>query len=168
MERIAFYGGAALVMFGLLFLVFSRREPRGEHRFEFGPFKLRSRTPAFVVMAFGLVLMWISPRFPVPMSYAREPQVITKDGGMVDYGCGSHAVSTVEYSAPAGYKIVSAQPDTKDVVSTKTATPKITSKDERHVAAQADFDGKDKDTLGLNCPGGGHGRVSLRIEIQPE
>lgn len=168
MERVAFYGGAALVVFGLLFLLFSRRESRGEHRFEFAGLKLRSRTPAFVVMAFGLGLMWISPQFPAPLTYAREPQVLLKDGSMVDYECGSHAVSTVEYTAPDGYMIVSAQPDTKDVVSTKTAAPKITSKDDRHVMAQADFDGKDRDTFGLNCPGGGHGRVSLRVEIQPE
>jgi len=50
-------------------------------------------------------------------------------------------------------------------VSAKTAAPKITSKDEKHVVAQTDFNGNDKDTSELNRPGGGHDRMSLRVEI---
>lgn len=72
------------------------------------------------------------------------------------------------YKAPAGFRIVSAQADTKGVVGSKTAGAKITFQDAHQVNAQADFEGKDKETLGLNCPGGGHGRVTVHGQIETE
>jgi len=168
MNQVSFYGGIILLVLGLCILVFARTVPTAESRIEILGFRFRSRVPAFVVMAFGIVLMLFSTRFPEQFSDKRQVQEFSQDGGMADYSCGSHVISTVTYRAPAGFKIVNAQADTKDVVSTKKADPKIPSQDAHQVVAQAEFDGKDNDTFGLNCPGGGHGRAMVHGQIETE
>jgi hypothetical protein len=165
MNEVSFYGGLALLVIGLCVLLFSHRVSNGESAIEFAGFAFRSRAPAFIVMAFGVVLMLISTRFPPHLFKPHELREFSQDGDMADYSCGSHGSSQVTFRAPPGYKVVNAQPDTKDVVSTKTATAKITSQDDHVVTARAEFDGKDNDTFGLNCPGGGHGRVTVRGQI---
>jgi hypothetical protein len=168
MNRVSFYGGVALLIVGICILIFARKAPTAQSTIEIFGFKFRSRVPAFVVMAFGIVLMLISTRFPEQFSIARAVKDFSQDGGMANYPCEGRSTSTVTYKAPAGFRIVSAQADTKDVVSSKTASAKITSQDAHQVTAQADFEGKDKDTLGLNCPGGGHGRVTVHGQIETE
>jgi hypothetical protein len=168
MNQVSFYGGVILLIVGLCILIFAHKGPTAESSLEIFGFKFRSRVPAFVVMAFGIVLMLISTRFPEQLSIAHDVKEFSQDGGMADYPCEGHGTSTVTYKAPAGFRIASAQADTKDVVSTKNAGAKISAQDAHQVTAQAEFDGKDKDTLGLNCPGGGHGRVTVHGQIETE
>jgi hypothetical protein len=164
MDEVSFYAGLALLVIGLCGLLFGHRVTADESAIEFAG---RSRVPAFVVMSFGVVLMLISTRFPSRISKSHEVREFSQPGGMANFPCESHDTSHVIYRAPTGLKIVDAQADTRDVVSTKRSSVKITSQDDHQVTAQADFDGKDRD-LGINCPGGGHGRVVVHGHIESE
>jgi hypothetical protein len=171
MNQVSFYGGLVLIVIGLGLIVFGNRargsKEESDSEIEIIGFRFRSKVPGAVVMAFGVVLMLISTRFPEQLFRTHEVRDFSQDGGIADFPCESHGTSTVIYTAPSGFKIISAQADTKDVVSTKTASARIISQDAHRVMAQADFEGKDKD-FGLNCPGGGHGRVTVHGQFETE
>src|ERR1700756_585537 len=119
MDEVSFYAGLALLVIGLCGLLFGHRVTTDESAIEFAG---RSRVPAFVVMSFGVVLMLISTRFPSRISKSHEVREFSQPGGMANFPCESHDTSHVIYRAPTGLKIVDAQADTRDVVSTKRSS----------------------------------------------
>lgn len=139
-----------------------------------GGIEFELNTPAFVVMAFAVILVIISAwiKDSSPSSVARPgapttaseppPQSFDKLGDLVRFGCEQDATSQVTYDAPSGWKIADASADvgsnTGDV---KDQSATITERDNHHIEAKADFRGRDKD-FGLICPSGGHGQVEIK------
>lgn len=180
MNKIAFYGGLGLVFVGLLLSIFRGGSPERNIIKLPGGIEFELQTPAFVVMAFGVVLVIISTWMnEVPTTSINKPstpaaakeastQPFDRLGDLVRFGCEQDATSHVSYDAPPGWKITDANAsvgsNTGDV---KSQSATITKKDDHHVEAKADFRGRDKQ-FGLNCPSGGHGQAEIKGTILKE
>ena len=180
MNQIAFYGGMVLVVVGLLLWVFRGGSPERNIIRLPGGVEFELNTPAFVVMAFGVVLVIIStwiheappaldnkPGTPaVPKEASSKP--FDELGDLERFGCEQDARSHVTYDSPPGWKITDANASVgSNSGDVKSQSATITKKDDHHVEAKADFRGRDKQ-LGLNCPSGGHGQAEVGGTIVKE
>jgi hypothetical protein len=180
MNQIAFYGGLVLVVVGLLLWIFRGGSPERNIIKLPGGIEFELNTPAFVVMAFGVVLViistWINEAPPTSVTKPSESAAPTAPssqpfdqlGDLVRFGCEQDATSHVTYDAPSGWKIANANASVgSNSGDVKSQSATITKKDDHHVEAKADFRGRDKQ-LGLNCPSGGHGQVEIKGTIVKE
>ena len=180
MNQIAFYGGMVLVVVGSFLWVFRGGSPERNIIRLPGGVEFELNTTAFVVMAFGVVLViistWIHEAPPALDNKPGTPAVLKEAsskpfdelGDLVRFGCEQDATSHVTYDSPPGWKITDANASVgSNSGDVKSQSATITKKDDHHVEAKADFRGRDKQ-LGLNCPSGGHGQAGVGGTIVKE
>lgn len=68
MNRISFYGGVILIIIGLFIWLFKKNYQIQNNSIKAFGMEFNLSTPAFVVIAFGIILMFISTNFPTNLS----------------------------------------------------------------------------------------------------
>jgi hypothetical protein len=98
----------------------------------------------------------------------RNPPLTSKtefrDGPNINFGCGDSNSSPVNYAAPPGFHIMSANASVVASDKAKSVFAKVTSQTPTSASAVAYFQGMDRDWTG-NCPGGGHGAARITVDI---
>ena len=165
----AFYGGIILISIAVFYWLFKPTSPAQKNAIEFpGGLKFDLSTPAFVLIAFGIILMLISRQFPEQVGLKPPPEIQHFDvsGPVARFGCEENATASVTYDPPPGWRIISATAhigtNTGDV---KNQNANVTKQDSNHVEVEATFQGRDRN-LGIDCPSGGHGQAQVTGKIQ--
>jgi hypothetical protein len=83
----------------------------------------------------------------------------------VNFGCEEDASASVTYKAPPGWSITTVNAAIVNSVAAKNQNARIVSNDGSEAVAVADFRGRDRELLHLNCPGGGSGAVLIHGTI---
>jgi hypothetical protein len=171
MSRVAFYGGVALIVVGVIYWLLRPSPPKQRNVIVLpGGFRFELNTPAFTLVGFGIVLMLIGQQFPD--RFGPKPPPETKDfdlsGAVVRFGCEQDATAQISYNASPGWKIISATALVgQDTGNVKQQNAQIVTQTERHVEVNATFRGRDRN-LGIDCPSGGHGQARNTGKSQSE
>ncbi len=99
------------------------------------------------------------------LGIASQPKAFSQPGGTVNFGCEAGNTATIEFHAPAGYRILNAVVEPLDAIAAKTITPRLTFNDGNTAKGQVDYFGRDRNWV-RNCPGGGHGSIIIKGQIE--
>jgi hypothetical protein len=100
MNKIAFFGGLVLILLGLCIWFF--RPSKTAHRNSVRAFGMEFdfTTPEFIIMAFGLLLMLLSPKFPSHLTLGTDtPNYITVTKSIYESQWRPNKVNGYNYAA---------------------------------------------------------------------